>query len=99
MKTLTPKLIDSFIERTSEVLPENAAGGAPSCTSLARAWQGIGLRPGDVVLLCLPNGKELLNQFFGVLLAQGVPALVAPMTPAARLREISQAQGAWAIAG
>jgi len=99
MKTLTPKLIDSFVGRTSEVFQNDATDGSPCCEALGRAWQRLGLRRGDVVLLCLPNGKELLNQFFGVLMSQGVPALVAPMTPAARLREISQALGAWAIAG
>ena len=35
--------------------------------------------PGDLVLLCLPNEVELLNQFFGVLMAGGVPALLAEL--------------------
>src|ERR1700680_4696341 len=94
---LTPDLLDSFVNQTTEVLPNNSATSAPRCESLGQAWRRIGLRPGDVVLLCLPSGKELLHQFFGVLMAQGVPALVPPNMPAARLREIWQALGARAI--
>src|ERR1700689_700166 len=94
---LTPDLLDSFLERTQQAMPEGCAPSPPSCKSLGQAWRRIGLRPGDVVLLCLPNGKELLHQFFGVLMAQGVPALLAPAMPVARLREIAQAIGARAI--
>ena len=98
MKSLSPRLIDSFLARTSDVFQDSSDGSA-SCESLGRAWQQLGLRPGDIVLLCLPNGRELLRHFFGVLMACGVPALVAPMTPAARLQELSQTLGAWAVAG
>ena len=94
---LSPNLLNSFVDRIAEVLPESASSGIPCCASIGRSWQRLGLRPGDLVLLGLPNGKELLNQLFGVLTAQGVPALVAPNMPAARLREISQSLGAWAI--
>jgi len=50
-------------------------------------------------LLCLPNCKELLHQYFGVLMAGGVPALLPPLMNAARLREIATAMGAFAIGG
>jgi acyl-CoA synthetase (AMP-forming)/AMP-acid ligase II len=95
--SLTPKLIDSFLEVVVDLLPDTSSSGVPCTASLSRAWQEIGLRPGDIVLLCLPNGREVLSQFFGVLLAGGVPALVAPMTPAVRLLELSKAMGARAI--
>jgi long-chain acyl-CoA synthetase len=98
MKTfLSPRLLDSFVERTIEALPSDLPHTSPDCEALARAWRGLGLRPGDLVLLCLPNSRELLHQFFGVLTAQGVPALLPPMMPAARLREIAKAMGAYAI--
>lgn len=95
--SLTPKLIDSFLEVVVDLLPDTSSSGVPCTASLSRAWREIGLRPGDIVLLCLPNGREVLSQFFGVLLAGGVPALVAPMTPAVRLLELSKAMGARAI--
>src|ERR1700691_6273467 len=94
---LTPELLNSFVARTAEALPDGCATSVPPCESLGHAWRRLGLRPGDVVLLCLPNGKDLLNHFFGVLMAQGVPALVAPSAPTARLREIAQAMGARAL--
>jgi long-chain acyl-CoA synthetase len=94
---LSRRLLDSFVERIVEALPDSASQCAPCCESIGQSWQRLGLRRGDVVLLCLPNGKELLNQFFGVLMAQGVPALAPPNMPAARLREMSNALGARAI--
>src|SRR6202790_5642897 len=96
-RSLSPILLDSFVERTAEALPDSPSSCKPCCESIGRSWRRFGLRPGDLVLLCLPNGKELLNQFFGVLNAQGVPALVPPSMPAARLREIWQELGARAI--
>ena len=94
---LSPRLLDSFVERTIEALPSGIPLSTPDCESLAKAWIERGLRPGDLVLLCLPNSRELLHQFFGVLAAQGVPALLPPIVPAARLREIARAMGAFAI--
>jgi acyl-CoA synthetase (AMP-forming)/AMP-acid ligase II len=64
---------------------------------LADAWRAMGLRPGDLVLLSLPTGVALLQHFFGVLAAGGVPALLAPGTPSARLRELATVMGARAL--
>ncbi|WP_163778638.1 class I adenylate-forming enzyme family protein [Myxococcus vastator] len=55
---------------------------------LAAAWRARGLRPGDVVLLALPNGAELLAQTFAILATRGVPALVSPSAPAARQKAL-----------
>jgi long-chain acyl-CoA synthetase len=94
---LSPNLVDSFLGRTVEAMPDSPSANTPCYESIGQSWQRLGLRPGDLVLLCLSSGKELLNQFFGVLLAQGVPALVPPNMPAARLRELRQELGARAI--
>jgi acyl-CoA synthetase (AMP-forming)/AMP-acid ligase II len=94
---LSAELLDSFVARTVETTPDSASSSVASCESLGRDWQRLGVRPGDVILLCLPNGKQLLNHFFGVLMAGGVPALVLPNMPAARLRDISQSMGARAV--
>ena len=80
-----------------ETQPDIAVSSIPSCETLSQDWQRVGLRSGDLVLLCLPNGKRLLNHFFGVLMAGGVPALLPPGMPAARLRDISKAMGARAV--
>jgi acyl-CoA synthetase (AMP-forming)/AMP-acid ligase II len=95
---LSPHILDSFVERIVDAQPEALSETIPDCMSLGKAWQQLGLRPGDLVLLCLPNGRELLHQFFGVLMAQGIPALVSPTMPAARLNEIAQTMGARAVA-
>src|SRR5208337_3892162 len=94
---LTPRILDRFLERTAEALPD-APAFAPDTESLGKAWKHAGLRPGDLVLLCMPNGRELLHHFFGVLIAGGVPALLSPSTPVARLQELAAAMGARAIA-
>jgi acyl-CoA synthetase (AMP-forming)/AMP-acid ligase II len=94
---LNSVLLDSFVARTIEALPSGLPPTSPDCAALGRAWKEHGLRPGDLVLLCLPNSRELLHQYFGVLMAGGVPALLPPMMPAVRLREIAKAMGAFAI--
>ncbi|MGD0732856.1 MAG: class I adenylate-forming enzyme family protein [Terracidiphilus sp.] len=96
---LSPRLLDFFVERAIEALPSGIPLTTPDCESLGKAWRERGLRPGDLVLLCLPNSRELLHQFFGVLMAGGVPALLPPIMPTARLREIATNMGAFAIAG
>lgn len=57
--------------------------------SRARSVQGAlaarGVRLGDVVVLILPTGPELVSAYFGVLLSGGVPALVA--TPSNRVAD------------
>jgi acyl-CoA synthetase (AMP-forming)/AMP-acid ligase II len=96
---VSPRLLDSFIERAVEALPSGIPPCSPDCESLGKVWKEHGLRPGDLVLLCLPNCKELLHQYFGVLMAGGVPSLLPPLMHAARLREIATAMGAFAIGG
>jgi acyl-CoA synthetase (AMP-forming)/AMP-acid ligase II len=94
---LSPHLLDSFVEKTIDALPSGFPAGTPDCAALGRAWKALGLRPGDLVLLCLPNSRELLHHFFGVLTAGGVPALLPPLMPSSRLREIASAMGAFAV--
>lgn len=69
---------------------------APS--ALAEEWRAAGISPGDLVILSLPTGVALLQHFFGVIAAGGVPALVAPGTPSVRLRELASVMHARAIA-
>jgi acyl-CoA synthetase (AMP-forming)/AMP-acid ligase II len=96
--SLSPRLLDSFVERTIDALPSGFPPSTPDCAALGKAWKELGLRPGDLVLLCLPNSRELLHQYFGVLIAGGVPALLPPLMPSSRLREIAISMGAFAVA-
>ncbi|PTL80868.1 class I adenylate-forming enzyme family protein [Vitiosangium sp. GDMCC 1.1324] len=88
---LTPALIDSFL---NERITDATGGPAPEQTwrisAIADGWRQLGLRPGDLVLVAMPNGPSLLAHFFGVLAAGGVPALVAPATPSARLKMLME---------
>jgi long-chain acyl-CoA synthetase len=87
--------VASFLERAVD------AGHDPlppqPFEEIAQHWRLLGLRPGDVVLLALPTGVALLQHFFGLLAAGGVPALLAPGAPSARLRETARAFGARAV--
>jgi len=95
---LSPNSIQEFLNRVHEVDPEPSVGGQDaSFLAIAEQWRALGIRPGDVILFCMPNGKAMLEHFFGALLAGGVPALVGPNTPSVRLRELARATDAYAI--
>src|SRR5207248_1764251 len=64
---------------------------------IGRGWLDLGIRPGDLVLLCLPSGITLLEHWFGALNVGAVPALLAPNTPSARVRELARLMGARAV--
>jgi acyl-CoA synthetase (AMP-forming)/AMP-acid ligase II len=83
--------LDRAVDIGNEVLVERPF------PELADAWRAQGLRPGDLVLLAVPTGVALLQVFFGLLAAGGVPALLAPGTPSARLREMATVMGARAV--
>jgi acyl-CoA synthetase (AMP-forming)/AMP-acid ligase II len=44
----------------------------------ARLLVARGVRTGDPVVLCLPNGEDFVGAFFGTLLAGGIPAALSP---------------------
>jgi acyl-CoA synthetase (AMP-forming)/AMP-acid ligase II len=88
--------ITAFLSRATDV-GRDALHERPF-EDLAERWRALGLRPGDLVLLSMPTGIALLQHFFGVLAAGGVPALLAPGTPSGRLREMATLMGARAIA-
>lgn len=95
---IPPSVIDAFLDRTRDLCPgASAADPKGAVEDHGARWRDMGLRPGDVVALALPNGIGLLRHFFGVLAAGGVPALVAPNAPAARLHRLIAALGARAI--
>jgi long-chain acyl-CoA synthetase len=96
---LSAQSIGRFLEQSRDAVPEpSATGAALSFEAIGRRWLELGLRPGDIILLCLPNGIALLEQFFGALHAGFVPVLVAPNTPSTRMRELAGVLRARAVA-
>jgi long-chain acyl-CoA synthetase len=86
--------LQAFLNRVRDL---TAGAVCESVERLASAWRARGLRPGDVVLLALPNGVELLAQVFAILAARGVPALVSPSAPTARQQALVDALPARAL--
>ncbi|WP_342380466.1 acyl--CoA ligase [Myxococcus stipitatus] len=89
--------IQSFLDRVRDLTTESDAPEKHSVEQLASSWKAHGLRPGDVVLLALPNGAELLAQVFAILAARGVPALVSPSAPTLRQQALVEALPARAL--
>jgi long-chain acyl-CoA synthetase len=61
------------------------------------AIAALGLPPGSLVMVAMPNGRLSLAAFFGTLLAGAVPVLLPPGAGAARITEISRAFGGAAL--
>ncbi len=96
---LSADVVRGFLGRVREAAPESASQVAtPGFEDIGRRWRELGVREGDLVLLCFPNGKTLLEHFFGALAAGAVPALLAPSAPSARLRDLADVMGARAMA-
>lgn len=96
---LSADVVRGFLGRVREAAPESASQVAtPGFEDIGRRWRELGVREGDLVLLCFPNGKTLLEHFFGALAAGAVPALLAPSALSARLRDLADVMGARAMA-
>ncbi|AKJ06834.1 acyl-CoA synthetase (AMP-forming)/AMP-acid ligase II [Archangium gephyra] len=87
--------IQGFLDRIQDLTDSGPL--EQSVEQLAASWRAHGLRPGDVVLVALPNGAGLLANVFGILLAGGVPALVSPSAPASRQQSLVEALPARAL--
>ena len=87
--------IQGFLDRIQDLTDSGPL--EQSVEQLAASWRAHGLRPGDVVLVALPNGAGLLAHVFGILLARGVPALVSPSAPASRQQSLVEALPARAL--
>ncbi|MFF5209657.1 class I adenylate-forming enzyme family protein [Streptosporangium sp. NPDC000396] len=84
--------VEAYLETVVDVEPWPASPA--SVTEIAELVSGLLPEPGAVVLLALPSGSTLLRHFFGTLYGGAVPVLVAPATPAPRVREIAARLGA-----
>jgi acyl-CoA synthetase (AMP-forming)/AMP-acid ligase II len=93
--SLDVREVSSFLARAVDIGAERL--DERPFEDLAEHWRALGLRPGDLVLLSLPTGVALLQHFFAVLAAGGVPALLAPGAPSARLAEMAARLSARAV--
>jgi acyl-CoA synthetase (AMP-forming)/AMP-acid ligase II len=94
---LSSQTVQSFLDRVRDVPAGERPAPGGTVEETAEGWRASGLRPGDLVLLALPNGLSLLTQFFGVIAAGGVPALVPPGAPTGRLQELVSTMRARAL--
>jgi len=78
------------------VVDLNRAGGA-GFDDVAGDVARLGLPAGTPVLVCLSNGRRLLDVYFAVLLAGGVPLTVSPATSSARIAALATELGAGAV--
>ncbi len=98
ISTISPDAVSRFLDRVHDTCFQQPSNHAHrSVEELAGDWRKLGLRPGDLVVLALPNGLEFLRQFFAVLAAGGVPAPVAPNIPSSQLHDLIRAMGARAV--
>jgi acyl-CoA synthetase (AMP-forming)/AMP-acid ligase II len=97
MSPLSTAVVQAFLEQVHDLGTDPATGKHVSFDEISRGWREVGLRPGDLVILSLPNGTGLLHHFFGVLAAGGVPALASPDLPVARLHDLAGEMGARAV--
>jgi acyl-CoA synthetase (AMP-forming)/AMP-acid ligase II len=98
-RLLSAQSVGTFLEKACDVAPDTAGPrNAPAFEAIGRRWTELGLCPGDVIILSLPNGLPLLEHFFGALLGGFVPVLIAPNTPSPRLRELIHVLRARAVA-
>ena len=97
MNPLKIASIDSYLVSVKNAYREQSAGQIGDVASICHSWRKHGLRPGDIVVIAMPNSVDLLWQMFGVLAAEGVPALVSPSTPSSQLRDILNHFGARAM--
>ena len=98
ISTISPDAVSRFLDRVHDTCFQQPSNHAHrSVEELAGDWRKLGLRPGDLVVLALPNGLEFLRQFFAVLAAGGVPAPVAPNIPSSQLHDLIRAMalGQW----
>ncbi|MEW6340658.1 MAG: class I adenylate-forming enzyme family protein [Paraburkholderia sp.] len=87
--------VDHLITETSSVaLP---GGEEVALEPLLAGLRAHALPEGAVVLVCMPNGRNLLRLFFALVEAGYVPAMLSPTTPVLRLSQMAEDFHAMAV--
>src|SRR5271157_3347990 len=91
MPTFTEVLRQSYGERPEQVALYLLQNGQPDCpltyhsllqgaAAYAQAYQQNGIQPGEVVILILQHGRDLINAFFGAVLHGAIPSIMPFLT-------------------
>ena len=91
MRTLATALLDYYLrepERAAVILqhPDQPDLALPyrelveRANDYAMAYARAGIRPGDMVVLILPHGQELVHAFWGAILLGAVPSMMSFLT-------------------
>ena len=91
MPTFSEVLRQSYEERPEQVALYLLQNGQPDCpvtyrqlldgaAAYAQAYRQNGIQPGEVVVLILQHGRDLLNAFFGAVLQGAIPSIMPFLT-------------------
>jgi long-chain acyl-CoA synthetase len=83
------------IENFDHLITETSSVASPETEVVALEPLLAGMRAhalpeGAVVLVCMPNGRNLLRLFFALMEAGYVPAMLSPTTPVLRLSQMAE---------
>ncbi|GAB1646565.1 amino acid adenylation domain-containing protein [Krasilnikovia sp. MM14-A1259] len=101
-------LLHSYLERAAAAFPDRIAITDGTTTygefnaranRLARWLRGHGVRPGDVVGVCLPRSPDMLAAIYGVLKAGGAYLPIDPGLPRNRVDYLVQHSGVRVVLG
>jgi long-chain acyl-CoA synthetase len=81
-------VLDDLVIETPTVSSRNISPA--EVNDFIAALDAKALAEGSVVLVCMPNGKNLLRIFFALVDAGYVPAMLSPTTPVARMRQMAE---------
>lgn len=94
---LTLEAIESFLGEVKDTADPGAVRPSIGLKHLVDDWDRLGVRPGERVLLALPQSARLLDHFFGACLAGLVPALLPPAWPGRRQADLARELQARAV--
>ncbi|MFJ9613963.1 class I adenylate-forming enzyme family protein [Streptomyces noursei] len=94
MNGFTRSAVADFLTRVRATSAGMGAGAPAGVDDVSADLAGLGLAPGDAVVLCLANGVELLRVQLASLLLGLVPLAVPPSTPWQRVRALAGHVGA-----
>lgn len=94
---LTRSAVADFLSRVDGAPAGSDAVAPAGVDDVLADLAGLGLAPGDAVVLCLANGAALLRVQFASLLLGLVPLAVPPSTPWQRVRALAGHVGAGVV--
>lgn len=93
--TLDPSTLQAFLDEIVQVDPPSQ--GRPKLDAATDGILRLGLRPGQPVMVAMPNGIPFVTVVFALLVTGAVPVLLPPSAPPSRIRRMGQVLGADAL--